>query len=193
MIHKSFYLWLLLIAIHTTVFATETILFIRHAEKPGEGLGQLSCKGFDRSISLPNVILKKFGEPDYLVAPNPTIQKLDKGISYNYLRPLATLEPFAIKISKNINLTCGYDDINCISNLLLENKYENKIILVAWEHHNIEDIVKKIALTKGVTLNIPNWDSDDFDTIYVLKMTKNSLGLTLDKEGLENQNEKCNF
>ena len=193
MIHKSFYLWLLLIAIHTTVFATETILFIRHAEKPIEGLGQLSCKGFNRSISLPNVIIKKFGEPDYLVAPNPTIQKLDKGISYNYLRPLATLEPFAIKISKNINLTCGYDDINCISNLLLENKYENKIILVAWEHHNIEDIVKKIALTKGVTLNIPNWDSDDFDTIYVLKMTKNSLDLTLDKEGLENQNEKCNF
>lgn len=193
MIRKVFLLWLLLIALNPAVYAAATIIFMRHGEKPAEGLGQLSCKGLNRSLSLPNVIIKKFSEPDYLVAPNPTIQKQDNGIAYNYLRPLATLEPLAIKLGQNIDLTCGYNDINCISSLLLESRYENKVVLVAWEHHNIEAIVKKIALTRGVTLDVPNWKSDDFDTIYILKMGENFIDFTTDKESLNNQSEKCNF
>lgn len=191
--HKKIILLVLFLVINTVILADETLIFIRHAEKPLDGLGQLSCKGFNRSVSLPSIILKKFGEPDYLFAPNPTIQKLDKGSAYNYLRPLATLEPLAIKLSKNINLTCGYNDIECITNLLLKNTNEGKTILIAWEHHNIEKIIRNLAKTKHIHLKIPTWESDDFDTIYVIKVGKNSLDFMIDQEGLNKQNSDCNF
>lgn len=193
MVHRVLFLFSCLIAINTTVFGVETILFIRHGEKPINGLGQLSCRGMNRSLSLPNVILTKFGTPDFLVAPNPVIQKEDKGISYNYLRPLVTLEPLAIKTSKNINLTCGYNEIDCVSALLLTKEYDNKTVLIAWEHHNIEDIIKKISDIKSNNLRIPNWENDDFDTIYVLTIDKNFMNLRLDKQGLNNQSENCSF
>ena len=40
--------------------ATQTLVFIRHGEKPDEGLGQLSCQGLNRALALPPVIAKVF-------------------------------------------------------------------------------------------------------------------------------------
>jgi hypothetical protein len=193
MLHKAFFLFLLLITLNTAIFGVETILFIRHAEKPADGLGQLSCKGLNRALALPATLISKYGKPDYLVAPNPTIQKEDKGISYNYLRPLATIEPLAIQISKNIDLSCGYDDINCVTNLLLDKKYTDKMVLVAWEHHKIEDILRLIASTKNTTLSIPSWKNDDFDTIYLLHIQKDSIDFKIEAQSLNNQTENCTF
>lgn len=193
MMLKLFFLVFFILSTYSTADDHETIIFIRHAEKPSNGLGQLSCKGMNRALALPNIIIKKFGIPDYLIAPNPTIKKEDKGTLYNYLRPLATLEPLAIKTAQNIDLSCGYNQIDCIANLLLENKYNNKVVLVAWEHHNINDIVKKIASNKGITLNIPNWESNDFDTIYVMKLGEYSINFNIANESLNNQNTDCSF
>jgi hypothetical protein len=58
---------------------TETIVLVRHGEKPAEGLGQLNCQGLNRALALPVVIGKLFARPDA-----------------NYVRPLATIEPTAI-------------------------------------------------------------------------------------------------
>src|SRR5580698_4120771 len=71
----------------------ETIVCIRHGEKPPGGLGQLTCRGLNRALALPEVLLKKFGMPQFIFAPNPT-QKADPG-GYYYVRPLATIEPTA--------------------------------------------------------------------------------------------------
>jgi len=169
--------------------ASENIIFIRHAEKPSDGLGQLSCKGLNRSLLLPNVIISKFGVPDALYAPNPTVQKPDKGINYNYIRPMATIEPLAIKTSKNVNLTCGYNNTDCIANLLLSPDNANRTIVVAWEHHLIKQIISKIAGSKE--LNIPEWANDDFDSIYVLKIEPNGIKLEFQSQGLNGQPEEC--
>lgn len=169
--------------------ASENIIFIRHAEKPSNGLGQLSCKGLNRSLALPNVIISKFGIPDSLYAPNPTIQKPDHGIKFNYIRPMATIEPLAIKISKNMDLTCGFSDVDCISNLLLSSENENHTILVAWEHHMIKPIITKIAGTKKI--DIPEWASDDFDSIYVLKIGKDDIKFEVQSQGLNGQIDEC--
>jgi hypothetical protein len=193
MLRRVIFLLSFLITINTTVFGIETILFIRHGEKPIDGLGQLSCKGMNRSLSLPNMILRKFGTPDILIAPNPVIQKEDKDILYNYLRPLATIEPLAIKISKNIDLSCGYDDVSCVGSLLLEEKYNDKVLLIAWEHHKIEDILKYIATAKNITLNIPSWKNDNYDTIYVLHLGKDFIDFKIEQQELNYQNENCNF
>src|SRR5271165_6976951 len=50
----------------------ETIVAIRHGEKPPEGLGNLSCRGLNRALALPNVLLSKYGKPEFIFAPNPT-------------------------------------------------------------------------------------------------------------------------
>ncbi|HXC36205.1 MAG TPA: hypothetical protein VNV43_10045, partial [Candidatus Acidoferrales bacterium] len=73
----------------------ETLICIRHGEKPPGGLGQLTCRGLNRSLALPDVLLKKFGAPQFIFAPNPT-QKVDPG-GYYYVRPLTTIEPTAIR------------------------------------------------------------------------------------------------
>ncbi|HKN29694.1 MAG TPA: hypothetical protein VJY34_18125, partial [Roseiarcus sp.] len=43
--------------------AEETIVFVRHGEKPAAGLGQLDCRGLNRSLELPAVINAMFGKP----------------------------------------------------------------------------------------------------------------------------------
>jgi hypothetical protein len=42
----------------------ETIVLLRHGEKPEGGLGQLNCQGFNRALALPQVIAKEFGKSD---------------------------------------------------------------------------------------------------------------------------------
>jgi hypothetical protein len=75
---------------------TETIVIIRHAEKPADDLGQLNCQGLNRALALPTVIQKKFGRPNVIFAPNPSEQVTEDGEKYDYVRPLATIEPTAI-------------------------------------------------------------------------------------------------
>ena len=83
-------LWIvptLLIAIATSnvSFADETIVMVRHGEKPAAGLGQLNCQGLHRSLALPRVLQQKFGTPTAIFAPNPGIQKEDRGTPYNFI------------------------------------------------------------------------------------------------------------
>src|SRR5208282_6311514 len=75
---------------------TETIVFVRHGEKPGNGLGQLDCRGLNRALALPAVLARLFGTPAAIFAPNPADQITDHGERYDYVRPLATIEPTAI-------------------------------------------------------------------------------------------------
>ena len=35
---------------------TQTLVFLRHAEKPGEGLGQLNCQGLNRALDLATLL-----------------------------------------------------------------------------------------------------------------------------------------
>jgi hypothetical protein len=50
--------------------AQETIVAIRHAEKPPTSLGQLTCKGLNRALALPKVLIPRYGKPDRIYAPD---------------------------------------------------------------------------------------------------------------------------
>jgi hypothetical protein len=76
----------------------ETIVFIRHGEKPQKEFGQLSCQGLNRALALPEVLVSKFGQPDYVFAPAPSRQTTETREEYSYVRPLATIEPTAIRL-----------------------------------------------------------------------------------------------
>src|SRR5262245_11611330 len=62
--------------------ADETIVFMRHGEKPSGGLGQLTCQGLNRALALPSVLIGKFGRPDFVYAPNPNVKMNDPAGSF---------------------------------------------------------------------------------------------------------------
>ena len=48
----------------------QRIILVRHAEKPDDGLGNLTCQGLNRALLLPDYIQREFNKPDYIFAPN---------------------------------------------------------------------------------------------------------------------------
>ena len=94
----------------------QTIVFVRHGEKPPEGLGQIDCQGLNRALALPQVLAKQYGKPDVIFAPDPRQRVRDQGQQYNYIRPLATIEPTAIRFGKPVQTTFGYKQIAAACN-----------------------------------------------------------------------------
>jgi hypothetical protein len=172
----------------------ETLVCIRHGEKPPGGLGQLTCRGLNRALALPNVLLKKFGAPQFVFAPNPT-QKVDPG-SYYYVRPLATIEPTAIRCGLPVNTEFGYEQIEGLEGELQKPPYQNATIFIAWEHGLLDDFAKNLVKDNGGDpAQVPPWPGKDYDTIFVIKIFRSgphtSVTFTIDHEGLKNLSDNC--
>jgi hypothetical protein len=169
------------------------LVMFRHAEKPAAGLGQLSCQGLNRALALPAVLLAAYGRPAALYAPNPGVAKDDEGRSYNYLRPLATIEPTAIRAGLPVNTAWGWQDIGHLQDELLAPSHEGQTLYVAWEHHELEHLARAILASRGGDPGLVKaWPASDFDTVYVLTLpTRGSVAFEADKEGLDNQSTEC--
>ncbi|ENA1753373.1 hypothetical protein ABF220_000603 [Yersinia ruckeri] len=174
----------------------QTLIFIRHAEKSAEGFGQINCQGLNRSLALPSVIKEKFGKPDVIFAPNPTRKKADLGNYYYYLRPLATIEPTAIHFNMPINTRFGQSETEWFIHRLSSEKYANPKILISWAHREIINIARTLMTTfNGDLSQIPHWENDDFDSIYILKITRGDgapkITFTHDHQGLNELSTSC--
>jgi hypothetical protein len=174
--------------------AVETIVCVRHGEKPKGGLGQLNCRGLNRALALPGVLLKKFGQPQYIFAPNPS-EKIDGTIKYNYVRPLMTIEPTAVRCGLPINTKFGYMDIKGLEHELDQPQYHRATIFLAWEHVLLDDFAKDVIRDHNSTADIRPWRGDDFDTIFILKIHRAGgrvrASFKKDEEGLNNLSESC--
>jgi hypothetical protein len=174
----------------------ETIVFVRHGEKPEQGLGQLDCQGLNRALALPAVIQAKFGRPAAIFAPDPAKQKDDGGKAYDYVRPLATIEPAAIRFGLPVNTSYGFAEIAKLKDALEQPAYHDATVLVAWEH-KIIDVVAKLIVTAhgGDEATVPKWQSADFDSIYIIKITWTAVGATAvfeqGHEGLDGRSTLC--
>jgi hypothetical protein len=178
-------------------FADETIVMVRHGEKPDAGLGQLNCQGLNRSLALPTVLRKKFDAPAAIFAPNPGVQKNDQGQPYNYIRPLATIEPTAISLGLPVNTQYGLEDIERLQAALLIPAYKDATIFVAWEHRLLEQAARKILSANGGSADVvPVWNGDDFDSIYIIAIKLNPDGkrvatFRMDSQGLNRLPTTC--
>jgi hypothetical protein len=94
--------------------ATETIVIMRHGEKPAGGYGQLNCQGLNRAMALPRVLGKLFGKPDAIFAPDPSKAVDDPAGRADYVRPLATIEPTAVVFALAV---AGLSLIACVRRL----------------------------------------------------------------------------
>ncbi|MFC4704589.1 histidine phosphatase family protein [Paraburkholderia caffeinitolerans] len=174
----------------------ETLVFVRHGEKPDEGLGQLNCKGLNRALALPAVIAAKYGKPDAIYAPDPGQQKDDRGQHYYYVRPLATVEPTAIQFGLPIQTPFGYAQTDALEKALLDPALRGRTLLVGWEHREIETLARKIVAEHGgQASDVPKWKSADFDSIYVVRIDWSGATprarFSHDREGLDGRSDDC--
>jgi hypothetical protein len=147
------------------------LIFIRHGEKPDDG-DNLSCKGLNRALKLPEVLKAKFGIPDHVYVP-----ALHLGKSTPRGRMFQTASPFAIKYNLAINSNFEEEDAKDLAADLEGRKGTS---LIVWEHNYIKPVLKALGIaTKGM-----DWPDGDFDTIWIVTYKKGKPVLTVDKEGI---------
>jgi hypothetical protein len=174
--------------------AVETIVCVRHGEKPRAGLGQLTCRGLNRALALPKVLLAKYGTPGFVFAPNPT-QKADSD-KYYYVRPLVTIEPTAIRCGLPVNTQFGFKEIKGLENELEKPEYEKATVFVAWEHVLLDNFVKDLLKAHGGDpATVPPWPPNDFDSIFLVKISHDNdrvtVAFSVDHEGLNELSDEC--
>lgn len=181
------------------VDGTQTLVFLRHAEKPGEGLGQLNCQGLNRALDLATLLPEKFGPADYVFAANPSreVEEGSNDNAYSYIRPLMTISPSAIKLGLPVNIDFGANDTGDLADELLQDKYRNATVYTAWSHGYLPELINTVAgkaLDEKRTIT-DDWDGEDFDSLYVLTLTwhdgKASLLSRNYKQGLDNGDLAC--
>lgn len=171
---------------------TETIVMIRHGEKPPGGLGQLSCQGLNRALSLGGVLGRMFGRPDAIFAPDPAVQKIDWGKPYDYVRPLATIEPAAIAFGLPVQASIGVPDVASLQHALEAPGLAGALVVVAWEHTEIVALTRLLLAQYGGRPDaVPSWDRRDYDGIYVVRLHRDGSATHADfqrqREGLDGQ------
>lgn len=152
------------------------VVIIRHGEKPNDG-DNLSCQGQNRALQLPTVLYNKFGRPDQVYVPS-----LGLGPSTKHARMFQTVSPFAIKYNLTVNSQFDEKDYQNVATEVLN---KTGTVLLVWEHSAIHHLAKKLGVK-----NSPDWDDDDFDSIWIITFAEGIPSLSVDNEGLQ-PSEDC--
>jgi hypothetical protein len=175
--------------------STETLVFFRHGEKPSGGYGQLTCQGLQRALALPSVLIGRYGNAQYAFAPNPAVLVPDAAGSAYYVRPIATIEPTAIRLGLPLNTKYGYTDVAGMQAELTSGLYASSTVFIAWEHASLQQLAQNIMNTYGSGVVVPAWVTGDYDSIYVVRITSaggtTSAQFTHDYEGLNGLSTAC--
>jgi hypothetical protein len=178
--------------------AQETIVAIRHAEKPPTSLGQLTCRGLNRALALPKVLIPRYGKPDRIYAPDPGTRIGQLGnLSYSYVRPLMTIEPIAIQLEMPVNALIGFKNVGQLRKELVAPENANSVIYLAWEHTYLNTFAKRLLKAYGKDPSlVPDWPNDDYDRIYVFRIKevdgKKDLTFGIESQGLNDSlSDKC--
>jgi hypothetical protein len=175
--------------------ATETIVFIRHGEKPADDKGQLTCQGLNRALALPKVLFAKFGRPDFIFAPL-TAPTDWHGRFYCYIRPLMTIEPTAIMAGLPVDTRFPAPDIGGLQKELTASPYRSALVFVAWEHRLLVACVRHLLEGLGDAADkVPDWPAGDYDSIYIVKIRTSpaarTAAFTEDREMLDGLSDVC--
>jgi hypothetical protein len=149
---------------------TLKLVFMRHGERPEDG-ENLNCQGFNRSMQLPAVLIKKFGKPSNIYVP-----ALNMGNKTKRTRMLQTVTPLVAKYNLSVNSAFEEEDYKHVGKALLA---ENGTVFIVWEHKNIAPILNYLGIDADL-----KWSGDDFDSIWIVTFPKGKAVLTRDKEGL---------
>jgi len=175
----------------------QTLVFIRHGEKPKQGLGLLTCQGLNRALMLPDWLIAHFPRPDYIFAPDPKVKTTElhgDGQRYDYVRPLLTIGPTAIRLGVPINTQLPFNDPGLLADTLLEPQYRHATIYLAWEHGNIVEFAAVMLARFGSQARIPAWPNSDYETVFVFTIDwdkPGSMDFRVETEGFGPLSETC--
>lgn len=173
----------------------QTLVFFRHGEKPEGGFGQITCQGLQRALALPAVLASRFGTPHRLFAPNPSPKVGDPAGSFYYVRPLATIEPTAIRLGLPVHAGFGFSDVAGLQQELLGGATAGMVTFVSWEHAKLVEVVQNIMNAYGSGVTVPAWTYGDYDSFYIVRITTAGGTVTAqferDCQGLNNLPAAC--
>ena len=172
--------------------AEERIVFVRHGERPPKGLGQLDCQGLNRALALPAYFAQTFGKPDAIFAPDPGRSKKDGGETYDYVRPLITIEPTAIAFGLPVDAHIGFDDLAGLEKALEAPELQGALVFVAWEHKIIDQVARDLLSRHGGDpAQVPAWDDGDFDGVDIVTIESGRATFSRAREGLNGRRVAC--
>jgi hypothetical protein len=93
---------------------------------------------------------------------------------YDYVRPLATIEPTAIWFGLPVDISLDVYDREGLQAALEKRRAldRNVFILVVWEHKQIAPIVRALLTAHGadaaMVKEVKDWEGTDFDSMYVV-------------------------
>jgi len=154
-----------------------TIMLIRHAEKPAEGM-DLSPVGFERA----KVIPKLFGgagaaaphnlpKPDLLFATH---------VGKNSNREVETIIPLSAALGLPISHDIMDKDFATLAKELLSGRYAGKVVLVAWHHGSLPAFAKAL----GAVPPYDPWPDTQFDRVWRIDYVGGKAKLTDLPQGL---------
>jgi hypothetical protein len=141
--------------------APASVLILRHGEKDAQDQHNhnLNQAGFERSLRLPDFILQRYGQPDFIIAPEPRAPKAAN------IRAIQTITPLAIRTGVNIDTTWHVGQETLLaSSVLHDPRFTGKTVLICWEHKAIGRITQAL----GAPGEIPRWRGTDYDSVYLL-------------------------
>lgn len=173
--------------------APQTIMLIRHGEKPDGGIQGVDYAGKDDPESLTpfgwsraGALCHLFGSRDGLPTPTTIFASLEKGGDKGSLRPLQTICAYACLLNgiadqsgfytksppatPKVPLDTRYDK-KCLKGLADAVATTPGVVLVAWQHTEIAQICGLIGNSLTITnpQDIPQtWPGSRFDMVYVL-------------------------
>lgn len=163
--------------------SNETVYFVRHTEahpvKKFENQNYV-CQGQWRAIGANQAIYNAIGGlPDLIYSSDPA--QLSTVDDITYVRPSLTINPFAIYYNMPLNLVPAsqfvYTNVESMDSFFFTGgKFDNKTLLVSWEHDHIQLAVESLIeniYNQPLPTNFPVWQEDDYDTIYKLQINRN--------------------
>ncbi len=173
-------------------------MLIRHGEKPLFGYGQLTCKGLNRSLALPNLLIDRFGRPAAIFAPQPSELEHDNHAGaaqsplYAYVRAFTTIEPTAIQLGMPVQVQLRRENLKGLQQAVTAPRFARSTVFIAWEHGLAEDFARQMLSSYGGDPSaVPDWPDSDYETMYVFRITPKTGGedhgkltFSVEKEGL---------
>lgn len=164
----------------------ETVYLVRHTEAhPSEGWdnGNFVAAGQWRALALPDALRGKINPSEvYAIDPAQTTNAniyLAGGISFSYVRPALTIEPYAIANNLPFYLVSEFELADPKSPQMTSDKFftggafSNKTVILAWEHAHFPPIVAALLASyfpTNLVPKTPGWPSEEYDTIWTVTL-----------------------
>jgi len=115
---------------------------------------------------------------------------------YSYVRPLATIEPYAIAQNMPVNVELAAADIHGLEQEVLKPAYAGGLVVIAWEHNLAHHFAEEMLKTFGQNVSVPDWSNSDYETIYIFRISaaadgKRKLVFSIEHENLNGLPKTC--